>query len=146
MCYPPVANDTVGHYIMTVGKHYYTPQSFMSEAVRMGVSKRIPFVPRKMVFGQSVVYLAHPEAVEVQEAPVMQQALGIVEDAAKGGQARLLEAERKAEKAMGIFCAFRPRAIEMLIKQSEVTPEGVAKLRQRGITAVPVPDDDPDHR
>jgi len=30
-------------------------------------------------------------------------------------------------------------------KESEATPEEIENLRRRGITAVPVPDNDPDH-
>lgn len=144
MCYPPNSND-VGHYVMTVGKKYYSPKSFLEEATRSGISKRIPFIPKKLVFGSSVVYLAHPEAVEIRESPVMQEALGILEDAAGGGQRRLLEAEHKPRKAMGIFCAFRPHRIEKLIKESDATPEEVEKLKKRGITPIKVPDADPDH-
>jgi len=78
MCYPPrglLLNDIIGHYVMTVGKKYYSPESFLEEATKVGISKRIPFIPKKMVFGFSVVYLAHPGAVEVRES-VMQQAVG----------------------------------------------------------------------
>lgn len=144
MCYPPNSND-VGHYVMTVGKKYYSPESFLEEATRVGISKRIPFIPKKLVFGSSVVYLAHPEAVEIRESPVMQEALGILEDAEGGGQRRLLEAEHKPHKAMGIFCAFRPYRIEKLIKESDATPEEVEKLKKRGITPIKVPDNDFDH-
>lgn len=145
MCYPPNFNDTVGHYVMTVGKKYYSPQSFLEEATRIGICKRIPFIPKKLVFGSSVIYLAHPEAVEIRESPVMQEVLGILEDAEGGGQRRLLEAERKPHKAMGIFCAFGPQRIEKLIKESDATPEEVEKLKKRGITPIKVPDNDLDH-
>lgn len=46
---------------------------------------------------------------------------------------------------LGIFCAFIPKRIEKLIKESEATPETLEALKKRNITAIPVPDDDPDH-
>ena len=78
MCYPPrglLLNDIIGHYVMTVGQKNYTPESCGVESKKVGIYNRIPFIPKKMVFGFSVVYLAHPGAVEVRES-VMQQAVG----------------------------------------------------------------------
>lgn len=144
MCYPPSSQAEVGHYIMTVGKKYYSPQSFLDEAVKMGISKRIPFIPKKLVLGTSVIYLAHPEAVEVKESPALQEALAIVEGDSNGKQQKLLEVE-KVEKAMGIFAAFRPQRIEMLIHENELTDEKRKELQKRGITPAPVPDGDTDH-
>ena len=46
----------------------------------------------------------------------------------------------------GIFCAFVPRAVELILKQSDATPERVEKEAKRGVTVVTVPDDDPDHQ
>lgn len=144
MCYPPSSLPDLGHYIMTVGKKYYSPQSFLDEARRMGVSKRIPFVPKKLVLGASVVYLAHPQAVELRESPAMQEALAIVGQSGEENQQKLLEVER-VEKAMGIFAAFRPQRVEKLVKESEATEEEIERLRERGITAIKVPDGDIDH-
>lgn len=144
MCYPPNSSPQLGHYVMTVGKKYYSPQSFLEEAIKMGISKRIPFVPKKLVLGASVIYLAHPEAVELKESPAMQQALAILGQPGAQQQEKLLDAERVAQ-GMGIFAAFRPRGIEKLIKQSDATPEETERLRQRGITPIKVPDADRDH-
>lgn len=144
MCYPPSSQAEVGHYLMTVGKKYYSPQSFLDEAMKMGISKRIPFIPKKLVLGSSVIYLAHPEAVKVTESPALQEALAIVEGSQQESQQKLLEVE-KVKKVMGIFAAFRPQRVEKLIKESEATKEEIEKLRERGITAIPVPDGDVDH-
>jgi hypothetical protein len=59
VCSPP---GTGAHYLMWVGKQYYTPESFLNEAGEMGVSKRIANVPDDFVFGESFVYLGHIEA------------------------------------------------------------------------------------
>jgi len=53
-------------YIMMVGaKPYPTTAHFMEEANRVGVSKRIPFVPKKLKLGETVIYLAHPKACTI---------------------------------------------------------------------------------
>lgn len=67
-------------YIMLIGAgNYKTPQDFLEEAGRMGISKRIPFIPKDLELGKTVVYLAHPKACEVKEAAALQQAMAIVE-------------------------------------------------------------------
>ena len=67
-------------YIMLVGAGNYTmPQDFLDEAHRMGISKRIPFIPKGLELGKTVVYLAHPQACKVREPIALQQALAIVE-------------------------------------------------------------------
>ena len=131
--------------LMNVGEGYYkTPEDFMAEARRLGISKRIPFIPKELKLGETVVYLAHPRACEVKVPAVMQQAMAIVEES-ETKQPRLMEAERN-EKKLGIFCAFIPQRIEKLIKESEATPETIEALKKRNITTIPVPDDDPDHK
>jgi len=144
MCYPPSSQAKVGHYIMTVGKKYYSPKSFLDEAGRMGISKRIPFIPKRLVLGSTVIYLAHPEAVEVKESPALQEALAIVEGPSERKQQKLLEVER-VQKTMGIFCAFIPQRVEKLIRRSDATPQELESLSKRGITSIIVEDGDLDH-
>ncbi len=132
-------------YIMTVGSKYYSPQSFLKEAGEMGISKKIPFIPKKLELGHTIVYLAHPKAVEVREPLAVQQAMSVVEDADKS-QLRLLDSEQKPTYKMGIFCAFIPQRIEMLVKESELTDEKRGDLAKRNITPIPVPDGDEDHK
>jgi len=131
-------------YIMLVGAgNYKTKEDFLDEAHHMGISKRIPFIPKGLELGKTVVYLAHPKACEVKEPAVLQQAMAIVEEA-QSNQPRLLETE-KVSKALGIFCAFIPKRVEKLIWKSQATPEELEKLEKRGITPVPIPDGDKDH-
>lgn len=146
VCDPP---DAVA-FIMMVGEKYYTPESFMEEAGKMGVSKKIPFIPKKLKLGETIVYLAHPKACLVKEVPVLQEHMAIkfVGSDKDNGQHRLLEAE-KEDKALGIFCAFIPKRIEKLVWGSELEGEQGEKLKEslekRGITPVPIPDGDADH-
>ncbi|MBA7590028.1 hypothetical protein ES708_32127 [subsurface metagenome] len=134
-------------YIMRVGEKYYTPESFVWEALAMGISKRIPFIPKGLELGKTVIYLAHPKACEVKVPAVMQQAMAIVSDQPGEShieQPRLLEAERN-EKKLGIFTAFIPQRVEKLVWESEATPEELENLQIRNITPIVVPDGDKDH-
>lgn len=63
-CYPPEKGA-----LMWVGKQYYTAQSFMTEALKMGISKRIAKKPKGLEIGD-VIYLIHPEAFAPKEGNV----------------------------------------------------------------------------
>ena len=129
---------------MLVGAgNYKTPFDFLNEAKTMGISKRIPFIPKDLELGKTVVYLAHPKACEAREPVALQQAMAIVEGP-ETKQPRLLETER-VEKALGIFCAFIPKRVEKLVWESELTDEKLEQLEKRGITPVPIPAGDIDH-
>jgi len=134
-------------YIMLVGAGNYTPEAFLEEAQRMGISKRIPFIPKDLELGKTVVYLAHPKACEVKEPVALQQAMAIVEGS-ETNQPRLLETE-KVEKALGIFTAFIPQRVEKLVWESELEGEQgelyKTSLEKRGIIPVPIPDGDIEH-
>jgi len=131
-------------YIMLVGEKYYkTPADFLDEAYHMGISKRIPFIPKGLDLGATVIYLAHNKACEVKVAAAVQQAMAILEGE-ETQQPKLVETDR-VEKKLGIFCAFIPRRVEKLIWESKATPEEMEKLRRRNITPILVPDGDKDH-
>lgn len=130
-------------YIMLVGEKYYSPESFLDEATRMGISKRIPFIPRDLELSKTIIYLAHPKACEIKVAAAVQQAMSILEGA-ETQQPKLVETDR-VEKKIGIFAAFIPKRVEKLIWESDATPEELEKLEKRGITPVPIPDGDKDH-
>lgn len=131
-------------FIMGVGAgHYKKPVDFLDEAGRLGICKRIPFIPKDLELGKTIIYLAHPLACVVTEAAVLQQAMGILEES-RTNQPKLLEADRVV-KAPGIFCAFIPKRVEKLIWESEATPEELEKLEKRGITPISIPDGDSDH-
>ncbi len=119
VCSP--SEDTA--YIMGVGEnHYPTPKDFVEEAIDLGVSKRIPAVPRDVELGKTVVFLTHKKALLLQEKDE------------KGND----------QYQTGVIYAFVVTRIEQIVKQSEL--ESVReKLEKRGITPVGVPDEDPDH-
>lgn len=140
-CWVCEPSDEVA-FIMMVGEKFYpTPDDFMNEGIRQGVSKRIPFIPKKLQIGKTILYLAHNKACVVREPVAVQQAMAILEQTA---QPTLIDAE-KQKHALGIFCAFIPQRIEKLVWESELTDEVKTDLEKRGITPVPVPDGDKDH-
>ena len=122
ICVPSVHKQPYG--LLWVGESFYTPQSFIKEALGMGVSKRIPFIPKELVLNETVILLAHKK--------------GITEEVLSIG-------EEDYEYHEAIFFAFTPRAIEMLVYESELTDEKVDELLKRGITPITIPNDDIDH-
>ena len=135
-------------FLMGVGVKYYpTPQDFIAEGVKQGVSKRISRIPRNFKLGETWIYLVHPKAVLVKEN-VLSAAASVIADSsqASGVQPRLVDAEKKPEYKPGVFTAFRPQRIEKLIWQHEATEETLKALEKRGITPIIVPDGDKDHK
>ena len=130
-------------YVMIVGNRYYTPESFMKEAMELGVSKRIPFIPKGLKLGQTIVYLAHPKAIEIKESVPVEKPMTIIE---YDSQLELLKAQQKSLYSLGIFMVFTPQRVERLIWESEATPETLKDLGKRGITPVVIPGRDPDHQ
>ena len=104
-CYPPEIGA-----LMWVGKQYYSAGSFVSEALRMGISKRIAKIPKGLKAGY-VIYFAHPEAFPVEEG--------------------------KIRGKPGIFLAARISAFHRIIDEEQEKDEKFIKeLEDRGITPV----------
>lgn len=140
VCQPPNATA----YIAGVGeRHYKTPADFTKEALELGISKRIGAIPRKLVLGETVIYLSHKKACAASQLPAIQEALCLFD----GEQPHLIGAEEE-RRFLGIFAAFIPQRVELLFWQREIdemTKEEKAKLKKRGITPVGVPNGDLDH-
>lgn len=131
-------------FIMGVGEKFYkTPGDFLEEAHQLGISKRIPFIPKDLELGKTIVYLAHPKACQVKESVALQKMLAIV-SGDESNQPKLLDTE-KVEYKLGIFSAFIPHRVEKLVWEKDATPEELEKLEKRGITPVIIKDGDVDH-
>lgn len=135
-------------FVMLVGEKFYPrPQDFLNEAVIMGVSKKVAFIPRELEVGKTMIFLAHLRACEVKEPVGVQQAMAIL-DGSDHETPRLLDAER-VKKVPGVFSAFIPTIISMLVWKSKLKGKSGRELREslekRGITPVPIPDGDRDH-
>jgi hypothetical protein len=101
--------------LIWIGAAFYsTPESFMREARRMGISRRITAVPKGLEVGETWVLLAHRNVPE-------------------------LHADGDDDKvdAPGVFSAFKPERIEYVVKGDE-TEDELAALEKRGIEPVRV--------
>ena len=118
VCNPP---DEDNHGLMFVGKKFYTAESFTKEAMKLGISKRIANIPENFKLGKTVVYLAMQD----------------IEFKIEGGSVFY----------NAIFMSFKPKRIEKIITETQAKNEEFMKeLKEKGITPVVVPDNDPDHQ
>jgi len=101
--YPCVMLLWVGH------KFYKTPGEYMSEAGRMGISRRVKSIPRNFELGKTWVWLAHIEAVRAED--------GTYEPA--------------------VFHAFQPQRMEYVVAEDD-TEEKLNRLERQGFTLVNV--------
>lgn len=115
--------------LLWVGEKFYpNPYSFVEEAEKLGVSRRISAIPKKIVLGKTWILLAHPKAIPHD-----------VEDPNTG------KVETKFNP--GIFYAFKPDRIEQIITKTQSEDiDFMRAIEKRGITPVIVPDDDLDHQ
>jgi hypothetical protein len=114
-----VFGDRVG--LMWIGTQFYpNPATFIAEANRLGISRRIKAIPRGFKLGRDWVFLAHPKIHYIEESDKW---IG------------------------GIFRIFKPEYFEKIItKQMSDDEEEMEKLEKKGIVPVVVPDDDMDHQ
>ena len=129
LCYP---NEEDAGLLWT-GEKFYTPESFMKESHLMGISRRIPQIPKGLKVGKTVVYMAHRKAI-VERVPTTARTKPLVNGEVNG--------LFKTKFTAGIFMAFVPQRVEMLVSEHTSTNDlEMAKLKKRGITPVVVPDE-----
>jgi hypothetical protein len=136
-CDPPAGASCTAHCplfldpgkvgLLWIGEQYYpTPRDFLDEADRLGISRRIPRLPAGFKLGRTWVWLVHRKAIPRR----CEWCLG---QSAKcshcGGRGRAHSA--------GVFRAFRPTAVEYVVRDTE-TEEELDRLVARGITPVRV--------
>ena len=120
MCEPDEHSQPYG--LLWVGEANYSPQSFIQEALTMGVSRRIAAVPRNLKLGETWVLFAHKHLIR-----------------------KHMEPDGSNEDVPGVFFVFRPQSLELLVWQSEAKPEYLEDLAKRNITPIIIPDGDEDH-
>ncbi len=135
------------------GTFYPEADDFMREAASMGVSRRIPAVPKDFKLGETWVLVAHPKAVtrtvpwgectdEERTAHRAQLEAGGFPVPESFDDFHLVQVTRK-----GVITMFKPVAIEKIVTVSQSADfEAMKTLEAKGITPVVVPDDDPDHQ
>jgi len=112
--------------LLWVGEANYTPETFITEALTMGISRKIAAVPRLLKLSETWVLFAHIKACGERDE---------LQD----------DDTTKVVNIPGIFYAFRPQSLELLIWESEAKPEYLADLEKRNITPIIIPNGDKDH-
>jgi len=110
--------------ILWIGEKFYpTVKHWYKEAVELGVSRRIPAVPKGFRLGEHYVFMGHPKAIEGGEPPDY------------------------GESKAGIFRVWKPQKVEMIVTGKMLQNQKFKEdLERKGITPVIVPEDDPDHQ
>lgn len=166
VCNPADHFDGTKAGLLWVGHGYYkTPQDFMAEGAAQGISRRISTLPIGFRVGETWVFLAHPKAFprmcddDGADGPDVEMVPGIfmafrprrIERIVLSSEMAVFqEIVRIRMQANAEFEfdeeAIRARQVERF---GEAGMEIFRRLQAdatRGITLVPVPDDDPDHR
>jgi hypothetical protein len=143
-------DDFAPHLLLWIGRGHYSPDAFLKESRELGVSRRIAALPKGLVLGETWVLLAHLDAVPPKEPTICARCNYDKGEHWSPGDACPINAGATSYEAAkptpGIFCAFVPRAVELILKESDATPERREKETKRGVTVVAVPDDDKDHQ
>ncbi|RCR67079.1 MULTISPECIES: hypothetical protein [Larkinella] len=109
-CFPFKVMKRYG--LMWVGEKFYkTPAAFSAEAAKMGVSKRLPFIPKGFTIGVDWILLAH------RKCP--------------------FETENGIELKPGIFTAFCPSQIDYIVKGDE-SDDFLNDLYDKGVRLIDV--------
>lgn len=136
VCYPESSNTQEKYGLMWVGQKHYTPEEFIAEDKKMGVCKAIKQKPKGLVLGESWVLLAHPQAGAWDyEDPGYLEARARWHERGETG----LE-PNKPPRTPGIFYAFIPTRIEVLVYRHLARPVRLADLKAKGITPVIIDD------
>jgi hypothetical protein len=107
--------------LLWIGEAFYkTPDEFLNEAARMGISRRIPAVPNDFVLGKTWVLLAH-RSYEVEIVT----------------HANIPTRESKEIHKAAIFGVFMPAAIEYVVTGKESAAD-IKALEKRGLTPVKI--------
>jgi hypothetical protein len=150
-----VPDDFGPHLLLWVGRGHYSPDAFLKESRELGVSRRIAALPKGFVPGETWVLLAHLDAVPAKEDRICARCnsdraahtyAGQEVENVDGSKHRVCDEFQAPKPTPGIFCSFVPRAVELILKESDATPERIAMEAKRGVTVVEVPDDDRDHQ
>ncbi len=110
LCHP---DPEATYGLMFVGKQSYTPESFIKEAINMGVSKRIPEIPSWLILGKTWVFLAHIKTPKVSLEKLKENGLH----------------EKEPEYVRAIFYGFQPRRVEMPVWRGDLSDvEGITPV------------------
>jgi hypothetical protein len=114
------ANPQIKALLIWIGAKYYgTPDHFLDEARRMGISRRVKAIPRGFKLGETQVFFAHPNCA-------------------------FPTADGRVEYGPGVFAMVVPTSFELIVTDNP-TPKQKKRLEDTRITPVVVPAWDQDH-
>lgn len=119
ICNPELLGSRAG--LIWIGEqHYDTPQAFMREAARMGISRKIAAIPNGFEVGEHAIFLAHRKCRKVD-----------------------------GEWEAGVFMAFKPTHIDLVIHDPDRVPDKAINIAKelgedkvRIVKVIPDKDDD----
>lgn len=134
--------------LLWIGEKFYkTPAEWTRESERLGISRRIPAVPREFVMGKTIVLVAHLKAIKKRcsvcdgRGTVVIPPLRLDDSPVEGPPCKVDCPDENCEDGFvftaGIFSAFVPTAIEYVTKGTE-TEEELEALVKRGLTPIKV--------
>lgn len=128
--------------LIWIGKaHYETPAEWMEEASKMGVSRRIPAIPRGFKLRETRVFVAHIEATWKSCPDCTVEVDGIAESksAFTDGNAHKCKTckGKRVVGAAAIFNSFVPTRIDYIVSGEE-TEEELDVLEEKGFTLIKV--------
>lgn len=138
-------SDEPAGLIWIGGRYYPTPHDFNREANAIGISRKIPSVPRDFEVGKTWVFLAHREVIHRNCEPC--DGRGVILDSDAEPEAGTLlgsgEVAVECEDCDGdgivaypaIFSVFLPTRIEQIVEE-DCSEEEAEKIRKRGIEPV----------
>jgi hypothetical protein len=107
------------HGLIWIGEaHYPTPEDFLLEAKRLGLSRKIGALPKGFELGKTIVYLAHRKAIKV---PTLIREPLVSDD----------ELKSEFEYRPGIFATFKPTGVDLVIADENAVPEKATKLAEK---------------
>jgi hypothetical protein len=106
-CYMCDPGTVASGWLSWVGRQFYSPARFLAEANERGASRRVAQLPRSFIPGESVVYLAHLDAIPPWSPRHPEYVEG--ENGTSGE-------DRKP--APGVFSVFRPR-LEVVVDTTD---------------------------
>jgi len=152
--------------LLWIGEQFYpTPADFLAEGVAQRISRRISAIPRDFKIGETYVFFAHPKVIAKPKVTAQNGLFSDSQDAVEVEWAPAIfsgfmpsRIERIVlDSEFALWTAVRT-ALDEGQELEKVTIDGrclnqgdveiclrMKRDQDRGITLVPVPDDDPDH-
>ncbi len=158
--------------LVWVGDKYYSPTSFIEEGKTMGISKRLAMLPKGFdPKNPPWILLVHPKACQgghkhrwrvkgktkwrskwetCKDGPMGLHMADPYESLTPSDPQSLeigqVEWEHRRTGDPGIFYAFKPSHLELIVTPSMKEKKWVKVLERKGVKLIEVPEDDPDHQ